>query len=54
MKYNHGGPSTRSYDSCFYKLVASADADAKYKYVNVEVTKNSNVNTYLYGGLERS
>ena len=50
MKYNHGNPSTRSYDSCYYKLTPSPDADANLKYTNVKIVKKTEINSYLYGG----
>jgi hypothetical protein len=50
MRYNHGAPDERSYDSCYYKLVGSKDADPKMKYMNIEIVKAKDVNAFVYGG----
>jgi len=54
MKYNHGAPDVRSYDSCYYKLIATPDADPKFTYMNIEIVKNNEVNAYIYGGETKS
>lgn len=50
MKYNHGAPDVRSYDSCYYKLIASSDADPTLKFINIEIVKSTEINAYVYGG----
>ena len=55
MKYQHGRPNVRQYDSCFYE-VGAADIvnDTQIDYnIQLSVIRANGMNVYLYGGNNR-
>lgn len=62
MRYKHGRPSDRQYDSCYYELGAEELTEDQVKAVSegklgvgiqLTVTKASKMNVFLYGGNSR-
>jgi hypothetical protein len=62
MRYKHGRPSERQYDSCYYEIGAEELTEDQVKDVSegklglgiqLMVTKASKMNVFLYGGNSR-
>ena len=56
MKYQHGRPNMRQYDSCFYEIGAADIVNETQIDYNIQlsVIRASGMNVYLYGGNSRS